>query len=113
MKLTSDVVTELAQLRSNIAALQKDEKKLTEDLKDEMKNQGLVNKEFAPRHSPYKLCLDKSKRSSVSWKDAWMKLAKKYLSNYKKVMNTMIEDSKETVYALRVEPNENYKAEEA
>ena len=109
MKLTSDVVTELAQLRSNIAALKKDETELTDKLKDQMIKEGLTNKEYAPQNSPYKLCLDKTKRASVGWKSAWVTLAKKHLSNYKRVMTKMIEDSKETVYALRVEPNENYK----
>ena len=32
MKLSSDAVTELAKLRSNIAAMQKDEKELTKEL---------------------------------------------------------------------------------
>jgi 5-bromo-4-chloroindolyl phosphate hydrolysis protein len=109
MKLSSDVVTELAQLRSNIAALKKDESELTDKLKDQMIEEGLTNKEYAPQNSPYKLCLDKTKRSSVSWKWAWTQLAKKHLANYKRIQNKMIEDSKETVYALRVEPNENYK----
>ena len=112
MKLTSDVVTELAALRSNIKAMQEEEKELTQNLKDQMSAEKI--QEFAPKHSPYKLCLDETERTSVSWKDEWMKLAKdKFGKTWKKVMTKLQDDSKTEVVALRVEPNENYNAEVA
>ena len=108
MKLTSDVVTELAQLRSNIKALQAEEKDLTDKLKEEMLDQKLD--EFAPQHSPYKLCCDTAPRSSVKWKDEWTKLAKdKFGKTYKRIMAKLQKDSETDVTSLRVEPNENYK----
>lgn len=111
MKLVHTLTTDLARLRSNIASLQKEEKELTEKCKKAMKAEGLVNKEYAPRQSPYKFCLDKLESSKVKWKDEWKKLAKKYISSWKKMEASLIEDSRETQYRLRVEPNENYKEE--
>ena len=109
--LTSDAVTELAQLRSNISALQKEEKELTKDLKDKMQEEKLS--EYCPKDSPYKLCCDESDRTSVSWKDEWTKLAKKQFGKlYKKTMEKIQDDSKVPIVTLRVEPNENYKEKE-
>ncbi len=109
MKHTSDVVTELAQLRSNIASMQKDEKELTQKLKDQMLEEGLT--EFAPKHSPYKLICSEEDRASVAWKEEWIKLAKdKFGKTWKKVMTKLQQSSETEVVKLRVEPNENYEA---
>lgn len=111
MKLTVEVVTELSSLRSNIKALQKEEKVLTERVKKAMRGEKIS--EFGPKTSAMKFCLDKMDKSKVKWKGEWKKLAKRYLSNWKKTEETIIEDSRETEYQLRIELNENYKTEAA
>jgi hypothetical protein len=107
MKLTPDVVSELAKLRSNIKAMQKDEKELTDKLKEQMEKEEL--EAYAPKSSPYKLLYSEAPRSSVKWKEEWIKLAKdKFGKAWKRTMAKMQRDSETDVVSLLVEPNENY-----
>ena len=109
MKLTPDVIDELAKLRADIKTKIEKEKELTEKLKKLMQQKKL--EVFQPSESPFKLILSECDRTSVSWKDQWKKLAKKvYGSSWrrkeKKLMNFKI-----PVTSLLVEPNEEYNAQ--
>ena len=107
MKLSADVVTELAQLRAQIAALQSKEKELSSDLKSAMDEKELS--EYAPKDSPYKLLFNVYERASVSWKDEWKKLAKdKFGKKWKDKETDLSNESKIKVKSLNVEPNERY-----
>ena len=109
MKLSADVVTELAQLRANIAALQSKEKELSSGLKSAMDEKELS--EYAPKDSPYKLIFNVYERASVSWKDEWKTLAKdKWGRKWKDVEADLAKENKIEVKSLNVEPNERYSA---
>lgn len=109
MKLSAKAVVELAQLRANIAALQKEEKQLTGELKKAMQKEKLA--EFIPEDCPYKLQLNEFDRSSVNWKAEWKKLAKQvYGSTWQRIETKLLSKSKKPSSQLCVEPNENFKA---
>jgi hypothetical protein len=101
------MVQELVQLRGEIQSLETQEQKLTEKLKKEMKKKRL--EEFGPTDSPWKLVRTEYDKSSVSWKDQWVKLAKKLKMKYKKEMEKLQNRYRTDVVSLTIEPNESYK----
>lgn len=112
MELSAKVINELQQLRMKIAALQKEEKELCEDVKHEMRHQKI--EVLDPSSSPFKFLLSKSYRSSVEWKKEWEYLAKKFYGKWSWVnrQKSLIRNSQNKVYSLLIEPNENYKPKE-
>lgn len=110
MKLTPDVVTELAKLRSNIKALVEEEKELTKKVKDKMSDEKLDV--YSPKESPFKFVRIESDRASVSWKDEWIHLAKKrYQDGWEKVMARIQKKAEVPTVTLNIEANENYQGE--
>jgi hypothetical protein len=109
MKLSAEVVTELALLKAEISDKKKKEKDLVDELKKLMEAEKL--EEYAPKHSPYKLVLQSYERTSVEWKEEWKKLAKKLFGDkWKSKQDDIAEESKVPVTSLNVEPNERYVA---
>lgn len=107
MKLSAEVVLELAQVKTKLAALKTRETDLVEAIKSEMRNSKEFRFEFAPKDCPYKLVRSEHERSSVKWKDEWQYLAKKWFGKKKwqQEEKKLIEDSKDPVETLNLEPN--------
>lgn len=106
MKLTKELVVELATIKAQKAELDRREKQLVPKIKAKMETKGLAT--FAPTNCPFKLVLNTFNKSHVSWKDEWRSLAKRYVPHWKKKETKLIEDSKEEESQLTVEPNETY-----
>jgi hypothetical protein len=107
MKLSAIDISELLKLRTQIAALAKEEKELTDKIKDQMKEE--EREEYAPRESPFKFVCKKISRSSVSWKDEWATLAEKiYGDRWVSKEQRLIAANQSPVVTLTIEPNTKY-----
>src|SRR4051812_8462823 len=108
MKLTLEVVEELAQIKADLSRLEKRESTIVEGIKKEMYHRRID--EFAPKGCPYKLVYSQFKRAAVSWKDEWITLAKEIYgkNKYEKVEAKITAASKVPASSLNLELNENY-----
>lgn len=108
MKLDKALVEELAHIKAEKDKWTEKETKLVKKVKEKMEAKKL--EEFAPDGCPYKLVLNKFKKSTVSWKDEWRTLAKKMFGkNWKQKQEELAEESKIDASTLCIELNENYK----
>src|SRR5271157_4472866 len=113
MRLSSEVITTLAKLRSNIAALVKEEEELTKEIKQAIKEQGHIKAqgvfEFEPQACQLKLVLTTFDKASVSWKDQWVELAKQMFgSDWEEEQTKISEASKKPTSTLTIGMSENY-----
>jgi hypothetical protein len=74
LKLTKDLVEELASIKAQKSALEKREKELVPEIKEKMAEKEIF--EFAPEDCPYKLVRNLFEKASVRWKEEWIELAK-------------------------------------